>query len=188
MGRIAEGTGLPSVPVYLLDATTDKVLRSVNTDKDGFFTITEVPVGNYRLGLDVVGASLANTATSISITPQNPVLEVSAVVSESSSGTPVVGLEVEVVTALEKGNPVIKVFPNPIDSEIRILCACPGNQLIRTFLFDLNGKQMRKVSHQPTDLQTEIILPVGDLDLSQGMYLLQINQGNLSAVIKVLKR
>ncbi|MFM8348433.1 MAG: MBG domain-containing protein, partial [Bacteroidota bacterium] len=91
VGRIADGTGLPNVPVYLLD-TSDKVLKTVNTDKDGLFSFTELVTGSYKLALDVVGTSLASSSTTINVDPAKGILEVSASVT-TVNNQPVVGLQ-----------------------------------------------------------------------------------------------
>jgi hypothetical protein len=186
VGRIAGGTGLANVPVYLLEPATDKVLRTVNTDKEGDFVMTELPVGNYRLGLDVVGATLANTATGISITAQNPVLEVSAVISESNSGTPVVGLEVDVITSVQKKEQVVHVYPNPGEGDLMIRYAVTGNEEISFSLTDMNGKIMSRKSELP-NTDGLYILPLGDLELSKGVYLLQVSQGSELKTVKVIR-
>ncbi|MFM7329163.1 MAG: MBG domain-containing protein, partial [Bacteroidota bacterium] len=146
VGRIADGTGLPNVPVYLLD-TSDKVLKTVNTDKDGLFSFTELVTGSYKLALDVVGASLASSSTTINVDPAKGILEVSASVT-TVNNQPVVGLQVQVITGLEGNEVFLSAYPNPADEELRLTWRSNSEAAISVTLSDLNGKVMKKQSHE----------------------------------------
>jgi hypothetical protein len=185
VGRIADGVGLPNVPVYLLD-NTDKVLKTENTDKDGLFSFTELVTGTYKLALDVVGASLPASSTVVEVDPAKGILEVSASVS-TVNDKPVVSLNVEVITSLENGEVVMSVYPNPADQEIRVIMRTGRTESVSLSLADLNGKTLTTKVH-PASTENEYVLPLGSLELSQGLYLLKVRQGGLIRTVKVMKR
>jgi hypothetical protein len=184
VGRIADGVGLPNVPVYLLD-NTDKVLKTENTDKDGLFSFTELVTGTYKLALDVVGASLPASSTVVEVDPAKGILEVSASVS-TVNDKPVVSLNVEVITSLENGEVVMSVYPNPADQEIRVIMRTGRTESVSLSLADLNGKTLTTKVH-PASPENEYVLPLGSLELSQGLYLLKVRQGGLIRTVKVMK-
>ncbi|MFM7328853.1 MAG: T9SS type A sorting domain-containing protein, partial [Bacteroidota bacterium] len=187
VGRIADGTGLHNVPVYLLD-TSDKVLKTVNTDKDGLFSFTELVTGSYKLALDVVGASLASSSTTINVDPAKGILEVSASVT-TVNNQPVVGLQVQVITGLEGNEVFLSAYPNPADEELRLTWRSNSEAAISVTLSDLNGKVMKKQSHETNGATGgEIVVPIGNLGLANGMYLLQVAQGGVVRVVKIMKR
>jgi hypothetical protein len=185
VGRIADGTGLPNVPVYLLD-NTNKVLKTTNTDKDGLFSFTELVTGSYKLALDVVGANLANTSTTVEVDPAKGILEVTGTVS-TVNGQPVVGLSVEVITGVEDEKIVFIVYPNPTDGDIRVVLRTNSIEDVLLRFTDLSGKTIT-ANTNPASPENEYVLPIGDLELSQGMYLLQVHQGGVVKTVKVVKR
>ncbi|MBM3177450.1 MAG: T9SS type A sorting domain-containing protein [Bacteroidetes bacterium] len=185
VGRIVEGVGLSDVPVYLLD-TSEKVLKTVKTDKDGLFEFRELVTGSYKLALDVVGASLANTAASITLTPQNPILEVSAVIGEKD-GQPVVGLEVLVITGLEGDKQELRVYPNPFREELVVEYVGKEGNPIEFRLLDMNGREVIK-EEKSYSVSARYRIEVKEKDLPQGMYILEILQSNRRALLKVVRR
>ncbi len=185
VGRIAEGTGLANVPVYLLENASDKVVRSVNTDKDGFFVMQEIPVGPYRLALDVVGASLSGSATSVSITAENPVLEVSAAVSENQSGAPVISLDVQVITGIREWGSV-RVYPNPFIDDVTVRMDSDRSAPVQFRLYDMSGKLM---GQQMLGFRQDgrYTLHLAQWCTSSGVYLLELNQTGRRLRIKVIR-
>jgi hypothetical protein len=122
----------------------------------------------------------------VEVDPAKGILEVSASVS-TVNDKPVVSLNVEVITSLENGEVVMSVYPNPADQEIRVIMRTGRTEPVSLSLTDLNGKILTAMVH-PASTENEYVLPLGSLELSQGLYLLQVRQGGLIRTVKVMKR
>ena len=80
-----------------------------------------------------------------------------------------------------------RVYPNPFGEEINILHDSDSEADVRVELIDLTGKAIRQSEFSPV-LSGEYTLPVSDLGLSSGFYLVRITQGAEGKVVKVMKR
>jgi len=79
------------------------------------------------------------------------------------------------------------VYPNPFGEEIMVRHDSDSEEDIRIELVDLTGRTLRQSEYAPA-LSGEYAMPVGDLGLSSGFYVVRISQGNEGKVVKVMKR
>ena len=100
-----------------------------------------------------------------------------------------VGLQVQVITGLEGKEVFLSVYPNPADEEIRLTWRSNSDAPVSVTLSDLNGKVMSKQTHTTEGANGgECVIPIGQLGLANGMYLLQVGQGGEKRTLKVMKR
>ena len=80
-----------------------------------------------------------------------------------------------------------RVYPNPFGEEIIIRHDSDSEADIRIELVDLTGRTLRQSEYAPA-LRGEYVMPVGDLGLSSGFYVVRLSQGGEGKVVKVMKR
>ncbi len=127
----------------------------------------------------------------ISFTPNPDQMGVAMVTLEASDGQETTqiqfSLTVTEVTSID--DPVlaqnVKVFPNPHSSNLTIdFSAAPGDK-IEYAIFDLNGKLQLQNKIEP--FESNRVRKLNAVNLLPGVYLLQIRQGNKSAVKRIVK-
>ena len=112
-------------------------------------------------------------------------LEVSAQVAEVN-GQPTVVFEVDVVTALRKNEVTLRTYPNPSEGDLKVRYNSGRTGSIRMTLVDMKGRSIRIVNFEASSTG-EYIFPTADLELSGGVYVLQLRQGDYAGSVKVVR-
>jgi hypothetical protein len=79
-----------------------------------------------------------------------------------------------------------RVYPNPFEEEIIVHHQTDSEETIEIRLMDMTGRMLRQVAEAPR-MEGTYAMPVGDLGLSSGFYLVRISQGGEGKVVKVMK-
>lgn len=162
----AQGEPIKNTRVILLDST-NAVAALTRTNDSGNFSISNIPVGTYKIKVDLVNASTAKSKT---------------VVLDSTNSTVSVDLTVNktgpVNTALTEATTASKVvvYPNPATQVIYINAAQGSNVEVH----NLSGKLVLSQtinSNSSIDVST----------LANGIYFVKISYANEIAVRKFIK-
>jgi hypothetical protein len=150
------------------------------TDQDGNFEIIGVASGQYRLALDMVGASMESTSASFDFDEATSQLEVTATISGSDIIT--IDLSIDLVTHAEaKASPTVSVSPNPVDGPLTIM---NGGEPSSWKMIALDGREI-------TNLGTETAGDRSVVDVTSlpgGLYILVIHSKSGISTVKFMKR
>ena len=80
-----------------------------------------------------------------------------------------------------------RVFPNPFDELITLQHETVSDQPLELLLMDVQGKVLKRMSYG-IQLDAMYTMPLNELELSPGLYLLRVVQGEEWNVVKVVKR
>lgn len=83
--------------------------------------------------------------------------------------------------------PILSVYPNPFVDIIHVKYISDSKAPINMHLVDLNGRSLKSETYQ-INTAGEYDLPVSNLDINSGMYILRIAQDKSTKIIKVLKQ
>lgn len=179
-GRTMVGVGAPNIPVYLLDPIVNTIQKHAVTDQDGNFEIIGVASGQYRLALDMVGASMESTSAAFDFDEATSQLEVTATISGTDIIT--IDLSIDLVTHAEaKASPTVSVFPNPVDGPLTIM---NGGEPSSWKMMALDGREI-------TNLRTETAGDRSVVDVTSlpgGLYILVIRSKSGTSLVKFMKR
>lgn len=170
------------MPVYILEQNTTTVKKTATTDKDGYFTMQNVPSGGYRFALDLVGVSLESSSSIFNFNENAGKLEVTAVIDTKDKVS--VGITLNVITGIENIKTALALYPNPTTQFIRVeLDAEQASTVEKWQVFAIDGKQIegQNVS-KPGD---EIVIDVSNYP--GGAYLLKIQFQNGLSVLRFVK-
>ncbi len=178
-GRNMEAKGFENIPVYLLDEVTKAVIRSMVTDRDGYFEMNDVASGKYLFALDIVGAPLESTSAQLSFNENAGIIEVNAIINDND-----VDITMNIVTGIRENASLISTFPNPVKDILTIQLDSEGiSNLKGLHLFSAEGKKSSNL--QVTKVNDKALLDVSELHT--GLYLLMIQINSHYSVVKFIK-
>jgi hypothetical protein len=93
----------------------------------------------------------------------------------------------ETKTATEIPSSAISVYPNPVEDVIYVKYQSESETPVGMQLIDLNGRSLKSSTHQANP-EGEYAMPVGEVQMNSGFYLLRIAQGSATKTIKLYKK
>jgi hypothetical protein len=93
----------------------------------------------------------------------------------------------ETKTATEIPSSAISVYPNPVEDVIYVKYQSESETPVGMQLIDLNGRSLKSSTHQ-VNPEGEYAMPVGEVQMNSGFYLLRIAQGSATKTIKLYKK
>ncbi|GAB3822095.1 hypothetical protein GCM10028895_25770 [Pontibacter rugosus] len=185
-GRVYQGKSVPGVPiadapVFLLDATSQKIIRQAVTDKSGTFLFSKLPPGQYQFLADYAGLPMHETAATIVISKAGGTIELTAVASQSS-----IKATTSTVTSIEDAvSEGVALFPNPFNDVLLVKMNNSWQGPVDLIVYDLLGRQIRQISFTKTQVQqTE---QINLRDTKAGAYVVELRYNKLKKQYKLLK-
>ena len=181
-GRLVEGGGVfnkaPGEPIPDIDITVDQspggsVMAAATTDINGYFTITDLPIGTYTIYADMHGYGV--TLQTIDINSTTPSYDV---VLCSDTLIDMIDMCEMTVTSVKKVNTInnLKIYPNPAKNTVNIVYN--GSEALNLEVTDITGK---KVMSQT--LKTKTIDVSG---LTNGLYFVRLYNQNDDFIQKLV--
>lgn len=171
LGRILEGTAIPDVPVFLIRISDEQIMTVVKSDANGDFEITGIPEGEYRLKVEIAGATMDLAGSTISIDAEGTPVVLTAMVGEDgislNVAPPALGIEDQLQ---------LTVYPNPSTDHINVEMESESSVRV----YDLNGQTLLR-----KDFKGNIRLNVGDFE--EGIYFLEVSSERKSVIEKFVK-
>lgn len=169
-GRLVEGGGVfnkaPGEPIPDIDITVDQspggaVMAATTTDTNGYFTITNLPIGTYTVYADMHGYGV--TLQTIDITTTTPSYDV---VLCSDTAIDMIDMCEMTVTSVKKvaSTNQLSIYPNPAKTTVNIVYN--GSEALNLEVTDITGK---KVMSQILKTKT-----IDVAHLSKGLYLVRL--------------
>jgi len=154
---------VPDASVYLQIYKENKwkTISHTLTNKDGYFVFTSVPIGSYRLTLDVPGVEITVTPT-VEITEDGQ--KVDNIIFETTIG---------IAEIIKKSGNNVVVYPNPSNGDFTV---ASENVIESIELYDVLGKNVFSDTPKTQNLQINTHLP-------QGLYIYRavLQDGSISS-------
>lgn len=171
-GRLVEGGGAfnkaPGEPIPDIDITVDQspggaIMAAATTDIDGYFTVTNLPMGTYTVYADMHGYGV--TLQTIDINATTPSYDV---VLCSDTAIDMIDMCEMTVTSVKKVATTnqLSIYPNPAKTTVNIVYN--GSEALNLEVTDITGK---KVMSQNLKSNTKTI---DVANLSRGLYLVRL--------------
>ena len=139
---------VPDASVYLQTYQENKwkTIAHTLTNKDGYFVFKSVPIGSYRLTLDVPGIEITDTPT-VEITEDGQIVD--NIIFETTIG---------IAEIIKKSGNNIVVYPNPSNGHFTMVSE---NVIERIELYDVLGKKVFSDIPKTQTVQLNTHLPQG---------------------------
>jgi protocatechuate 3,4-dioxygenase beta subunit len=137
------GDGLNGATVYLLN-TQGEPISWATSDQKGHFDILNVASGQYYLQVGKIGFSTAYNGNVAKREQTTPLLAVNGVTEVNLTLKPAQSTDVEVEVLPEQVE-LVGNYPNPFNPETRIQFALPRPMHVTLAIFDLLGREVRRL-------------------------------------------
>jgi len=172
-GANKQGDPMENISLLLLDEL-DQPVTHIASDENGEWEIDNLAYGTYHLYVEVAGRYADPFVFTLSA--DNPTL--SGIDFEINS-TNVVATDIEQVASIQN----FQVYPNPASTSATLAFQLDQATEVTVTLMDMAGRSLKTLDlgNQIGEVQTSIELE----DLSRGMYLLRVQMGAESDVIRL---
>lgn len=163
------GSGIPGLNVYLIDATTGKLVKFATTDMNGDYSFSNVPTGTYQLQPEMLGFT-TTPSTAFQISNTKTKVENMWFVASNSKKTikPVPSSVANVADRLS-----FNIYPNPAKNKTTIQWNSNSTANAAIVITDITGKKVYSNTVKATH-ETEIDLS----QLRKGLYFINISSEN----------
>jgi uncharacterized repeat protein (TIGR03803 family) len=178
-GRNMGDKSVGNTPVYLLEEATKAVVRSIVTDEDGYFEMSDISSGKYLFAVDLVGTSMETTSALLNFTELAGIVDVTVIIGDKN-----VDITMNVITGIKEIASGISTSPNPVKDLLTIDLGSEGINNFRGLqLFSAEGKKVHNL--QVTKVNDKAFLNVSELQ--KGLYLVMIQINTRYSVVKFIK-
>lgn len=162
------GEPLKNTRVVITD-NNNAFVKMGRTNDSGSFSITNLPVGTYKIKVDIINASTANAKT---VVLDSVNTSASVALTVSRGGTVTTGLQTASAAH------VVAVYPNPVND----LLLVNGTGIYQLVISDMSGKQVVRSMISASNAADLSALP-------QGLYIAKLISGSSPAIIrKIVKQ
>lgn len=195
-GMVIEGVGygnkmmIPGGPLKGIDVKAGtnpggQILGRVMTDNSGMYSFPNLPLGSYRIYVDIPNYGMDSirevtlTAGSPVVTNVNYVVDSNSIFPEDPTG---------IYPSLPKTEDFIKLFPNPSNGQFTILYQVEGVESVDISIYNLIGEKLFSLVSEAnaTTGYYEINVSREKLGLSSGNYFVKTKVGGKSSTIKLV--
>ncbi len=178
-----DGSFKTNDPIPGLDIVLDKIppvnpVQKTTTDATGKYVFKYVPLGNYQVNIDVAGIGLKSIYT-IDVTNNDSVYSKRDYCVDSLAYT---CFGASSVQTINKKILEIKVWPNPIQNELKIQFP-EGKELYRVDIYDIVGNQI----YSKVNTGDVKLMEVDFTTIPEGIYIVKISSENSVMEMKLIK-
>jgi hypothetical protein len=161
---------------------SDVILAMTKTDNNGNYQFTNIPVGDYKVWIDVTGLGMIEYYA-VGITDLAPTVEnLNYIVAET-------GIYKDLslaVRTIRKANDLLFVYPNPASDYIHAIISLNENNSAMIDIYSISGSHVKSIIIQSTTLGNAIL---NISDLPSGMYILKASvTGKITQYARFIKQ
>ncbi len=168
---VTGSAGIPGVQVQLHN-TGGLVLRATHSNTQGSYNFSQLPYGDYKLHVEMMGVAFTPYAFSISAANPNPQIHFSV----SNQGI--------AASLLQEAFTLEGIYPNPVHGQAFIRLT--GNEAgqLKARLLDLQGRLVRQHNYDLTEGNNEFLFGVDGT--RPGMYFMEVESAGKRSTQRVV--
>jgi hypothetical protein len=147
---------------------TDTIIAITHTDEMGFYQFTKVPIGDYKIWIDVAGLGMKEYYA-VTISDVAPAVEnLNYIVAETGIFKDIS----EAIRTTRMVNEELIVYPNPVDEFIHVIIPMKGSMQARLDLYNISGVVINSIIIESPGSENALI---NTERLSSGIYFLKVS-------------
>lgn len=168
---VTGSAGIPGVQVQLHN-TGGLVLRATHSNTQGSYNFSQLPYGDYKLHVEMMGVAFTPYAFSITAANPNPQIHFSV----SNQGI--------AASLLQEAFTLEGIYPNPVHGQAFIRLT--GNEAgqLKARLLDLQGRLVRQHNYDLTEGNNEFLFGVDGI--RPGMYFMEVESAGKRSTQRVV--
>lgn len=174
------GDPVPDVTVFIREQSSGDYYGYTTTDNDGYFSFSNLPLGQYEIAVDDPGVDEDNVP-SLNLTSQAPSVDSLDFRLHSTY------LELFVPTSVisAAGVVAVQIMPNPSNESAYMLLELPAEMPVSVEIWDVQGKQLAQVLRETVGTGRHLYaLP----ELGAGIYFVKANVGGEMIVRRMVRK
>jgi hypothetical protein len=168
---VTGSAGIPGVQVQL-HSTGGQVLKATHSNTQGSYNFSQLPYGDYKLHVEMMGVAFTPYAFSITAANPNPQIHFSV----SNQGI--------AASLLQETFILEGIYPNPVQGQAYIRLTGNEAGLVKTRLLDLQGRMVVQKQFELTEGNNEFAFDVNGV--VPGMYFIEVESAGKRSTQRVV--